>query len=142
MPQERSWVKWVVIGCGGLILLAIAGGVGAFFMVTMLTAGPEQAARDFLAAAAAADYARAHDHFSVPLKESQPLEEFTAAVKATPSLFDIADLSFTERSIDTAGAKLSGTATLRAGTTVPVSFTFGKENDEWKLLGYTLGSRP
>lgn len=83
-----------------------------------------------------------YDYFSTPLKESQPLEAFTASVQSTPSLFDIVDTSFTERSIDLAGAKLTGTATLRARTTVPVSFTLAKEGELWKLLSYHLGARP
>jgi hypothetical protein len=117
-------------------------GGGIFFVVRTMTAGPEKTAQSFCAAAAAGDYARAHDHFAVPLKESQPLDVFTAAVQANPSLFRIADTSFTERSIDMAGAKLAGTATLESGTTVPVSFTLVRENDEWKLMGYNIGSRP
>jgi len=142
MSEKRSWLKWLGIGCGGLVLLAIVGGTGIFFLVRSLTTGPEAVAREFCAAAASGDYARAHDYFSAPLKESQPLEAFTASVQSTPSLFDIVDTSFTERSIGLAGAKLTGTATLRAGTTVPASFTLAKEGELWKLLSYHLGARP
>lgn len=142
MAEKRSWLKWVGIGCGGLVLLAIVAGAGIFFLVRTLTAGPEEVAREFCAAAAAGDYARAHDYFAAPLKESQPLDVFTASVRANPSLFDIVDTSFTDRSIDLAGAKLAGTATIKAGTTIPVSFTLAREGDEWKLMSYHLGSRP
>jgi hypothetical protein len=138
--SNRSWMKWAGIGCAGLILLMMIAGAGLYFAVRSLTAGPEDVARDFCSAAAAGDYGRAHDHFSVPLKERQPLDAFTAAVKATPSLFDIVDTTFTDRSIDLSGAKLAGTVTLRAGTTVPVSFTFVRENDVWKLPAYNIGS--
>lgn len=142
MSQPQPWLKWIGLGCGGLILIGVIAGAALFFVVRSMTAGPEEAARAFCAAAAAGDYARAHDFFSVPLKESQPLDAFTAAAKANPSLFRITDTSFTDRSIDMAGAKLSGTATLEGGTTVPVSFTFARENDAWKLIGYNIGSRP
>jgi len=142
VSKKRSWVKWLGIGCVGLILLAILSGVGLFFAVRTMTSGPEQVARDFCAAAAVGDFAKAHNLFAAPLKESQSLEAFTAEVKANPSLFRITDTSFTDRSIDQAGAKLAGTATLEAGTTVPVSFTFVRENDDWKLIGYNIGSRP
>ncbi len=142
MSEQRPWLKWVGIGCGGLVLLFIVVIVGIFFVVRTLTSGPEQIARDFCAAASAGDYARAHDYFSVPLKESQPLEAFSASVRANPSLFDIVDTSFTERSIDLTGATLAGTATIRAGTTIPISFTFARENDDWKLIAYSVGSRP
>lgn len=142
MSEQRSWLKWVGIGCGGLVLIAAVLAVVIYFAVRAMTAGPEQVARDFCAAAAEGDYARAHDAFSAPLKQSQPLEAFAAAVRANPSLFEIVDTSFTERSIDLAGATLAGTATLKAGTTVPISFTFAKENDTWRLLAYHIGSTP
>ena len=96
--------------------------------------------REFLDAASAGDYARAHGHFSAPLKEAQPLDAFIAAAKARPSLFDVADTSFTSRSIDTAVARLEGTLTLRSGTTVPAKFTVAQENGRWVLLAYTLGA--
>lgn len=141
MAGTRSWLKYGAIGCGGVIVIAVALVAVIFFTVGRMTAEPERVAREFLAAAAAGDYARAHGHFSVPLKEAQPLEAFSASVKARPSLFDVADTSFTSRSIDEASiAKLEGTATLKAGTTVPVSFSLTRENDAWKLLGYRIGS--
>jgi hypothetical protein len=142
MAERRSWFKWIGIGCGGLVLLGIVLVAVIVFTVRTLTAGPEQVARDFCQAVAAGDYARAHDAFSAPLKESQPLEVLIAAARARPSLFKIVDTSFTDRSIDLTGAKLAGTATLEAGTTVPVSFTFAKEHDEWKLIAYNIGSAP
>ena len=37
------------------------------------------------------------------------------------------------------GATLAGTATLAAGTEVPVSFTLVREQDTWRLLAYRLG---
>ena len=124
-----------------LVFALFIGGLLSF--VWWATAGPEQTVQDFLAAAAAGDYAAAHDYFAVPLKEKQPLELFIKGVKQTPSLFDIADATFTDRSIDmTTGAKLSGSVTLRSGTTVPASFQLVKEGDKWKLIAYHLGSEP
>ena len=133
--------KKIAIGCGVLLLafgLFIGGLIG---FVWWATAGPEEAVQNFIAAAAAGDYATAHDYFAVPLKEQQPLEAFTSAVKDTPSLFAITDTSFTNRSIDGSVAKLSGTVTLQAGTTVPAEFELVQENDAWKLIAYHLGSR-
>ena len=138
-----STARKIGIGCGVVVLgfVLLIGGLLAF--VWMATAGPEEAVRNFLAAAAAGDYAKAHDYFAMPLKEKQPLEAFTNSVKQTPSLFDIADTTFSDRSIDmTTGAKLSGSVTLRSGTSVPASFQLVKENEEWKLIAYHLGSDP
>lgn len=138
---QRPWLKYVGIGCGSLLLAGAVIGAVIFFVVKSLTAEPEREARAFMAAAVAGDYASAHDYFSVPLKETQSLEAFTAAAKANPSLFDVKDVSFSNRSIDAAsGATLEGTATLRAGTRVPISFRLVKENDKWKIISYHIGA--
>ena len=92
------------------------------------------------AVGSAGDSAGAHDPFAAPLKEQQPLEEFRRAIEKTPSLFAITDTTFTDRSIDGSGAKLSGTVTLQAGTKVPASFELVQEGDTWKLIAYHLGS--
>jgi hypothetical protein len=133
--------KKVGIGCGVAILGIIAVVGVTFFVVGRMTAEPERVVRDFLSAAAAGDYAKAHDSFAAPLKEQQPLEQFQKTVQETPSLFAIEDVSFNDRSIDTAGAKMTGTVTLKAGTTIPASFELVKERDAWKLISYHLGTR-
>ena len=140
-PETRPWLKNVRIGCGRLIVVLVAVIAVVFFTVGRLTAEPERVATGFLRAAAAGDYAKAHDSFSVPLKESQPLDAFTARVRATPSMFDVTDISFSGRSIDaSSGATLEGTATLRSGTRVPISFSVVQENGGWKLLAYSIGA--
>jgi len=139
---HRPYLKYVGIGCGSLLLIGVVLGAILFFTVRSLTAEPERVAKDFLAAAVAGDHARAHSYFSAPLKDAQPLAAFTAAAKANPSLFDVKDTSFSNRSIDTtSGAKLEGTVTLRAGTHVPISFQLVKENDTWKILAYHIGTK-
>ena len=136
-----AWWKYVAIGCGVLLVGGIVFGTALFFGVKKLTAEPERVAREFLDAAAAGDFERAHDCFSAPLKESQPLAELAAAVEANPSLFDVVDTTFTNRSLDaSSGARLEGTVTLRSGTHLPASFHLVKEKDSWKLLAYHLGS--
>lgn len=141
MSGTRPWLKYVGIGCGGLLVAVVALVGVIFFTVGKLTAEPERVVTEFLAAVSAGDLEKAHGFFSVPLKEAQPLEAFAAAVRARPSLFDVADTSFSSRSIDTAGAKFEGTATLRAGTEVPVSFSLVQENGAWRLIAYQVGSR-
>jgi len=139
MESGRPWVKYVAIGCGGLLVLVATSVAVIFFAVARLTAAPEQVARDFLAATTRGDFAAAHAHFAAPLKDTQSLAALEAAARETPSIFKVADLSFSDRSIDMKGATLAGTATLVAGTELPVSFTLVRERDTWRLLAYRLG---
>ncbi|MFA5910182.1 MAG: hypothetical protein WC815_15480 [Vicinamibacterales bacterium] len=136
-----GWGKKIGIGCASAFGLLAVFVIIVFLVVRTLTSEPEQVVRQFLTDAAAGNYVAAHAAFSVPLKERQSLDAFTATVKSSPSLFAVADTTFTERSIDTAGAKFVGTVTIQAGTKVPASFTLVKENDAWKLLEYHLGSK-
>lgn len=130
----------ILVGCGALAVLIVLFVALIFLVVWRATAGPEEVVQDFLASTSAGDYTAAHDQFCAPLKEQQPLEEFAAMVEANTQLFRVKDTSFTERSIDLRGAELAGTVTLESGTEVPASFRLVKENDDWKLIAYNLGS--
>ena len=131
--------RWIALGCVGLLVLAALFGALMFFIVKKATAGPEEVVQKFLAAAAAGDYATAHDCFSAPLKEAQPLADLTASIEANPTLFEVTDTTFNERSVDLNGATLAGTVTLAAGTKMPAEFRLVKENGAWKLIGYHIG---
>lgn len=140
-------MKWVALGCLAILLLAaiitaiVAVPVaGVFWAAKKATAGPEEAIQGFIAAAGTGDYAAAHDYFSVPLKEVQPYQEFVTAATENSSFFKITETSFTNRSIDMNGAELSGNVTLESGTTVPAQFKLVRENDQWKIISYNIGS--
>jgi hypothetical protein len=135
-----GWGRKVGIGCGVAVVVIVGLIVAIFFVVKTLTAGPEQVARQFLDAASAGNYAKAHDCFSAPLKERQSLQALTDAASAQKSLFAVTGFSLNERSINTGTAKLAGTATLRSGTVVPVSFEFVQEGGAWKIIAYHIGA--
>ena len=135
-----SWLRWVLIGCGGLLALMVVLIVVLVVVVKQVTAGPEEVVKTFLSEAAAGNLEASYNCFSVPLKEAQPFAEFSTTVTENRQLFDISDTSFSERSVDLQGAKLSGTATLTAGTQVACSFELVRENEEWKLISYNIGA--
>lgn len=140
MSQARPWVKYVAMACGGLVVVAGALVAVVFFAVSRLTAAPEQVTREFLQATSRGDFTAAHGYFSAPLKDQQPIALLEAAAAATPSMFDVVEVSFHSRAIDTSKATLAGTARLRAGTEVPASFTLVREQGTWRLLAYHLGA--
>lgn len=141
---NRGWIKWVVLGCFLALLLVAAIVVvipaGLFWTFQKATAGPEATIQGFLAATAAGDYQTAHDYFSAPLKQVQPYEQFAAEAAANSSFFAVTDTTFNKRSVDMSGAELSGSVTLESGTVVPAQFKLVRENDDWKLISYNIGS--
>jgi hypothetical protein len=140
VPKKTSWPKRIALGCGGAaIVLALVAGV-VTLVVRKATAGPEAVVHEFLAAAAAGDYPRAYSFFAAPLQQVQPLSEFKAKASANSSLFSVKDTTFSERSIDTGGARLSGSVTLSSGTRMPASFQLVRENGAWKLIAYNIGA--
>ena len=92
MAAARPWVKYLALGCGGLLVVAVAVVAVIFVTVSRLTAAPEQVARDFLAATSRGDFAAAHAYFAAPLKEKQPLSALEAVARETPSIFKVADV--------------------------------------------------
>jgi hypothetical protein len=140
MSEKSNTVKWVVLGCGGAIVL-LAVFIAVLFLVVMkATAKPEGVVKDFLECAATQKIEEAYNYFSVPLKEVQSFETFEAIVKNNPSIFHVVDTTFTTRSVDLNEARFSGTLTIEAGTKVPASFRLVKENDTWKLISYKISS--
>ena len=140
-PKKAGWIKWVALGCGLAVVLGVVFSAVLFFVVKKATAGPEEVVQKFLADAGAGNYEAAYDAFSAPLKESQSLADFAAAAAANPSLFQVKDTSFTNRSVDMSGAEFSGTLTLESGTEMPATFKLVRENDRWKFIGYFIGSQ-
>jgi len=139
-PRKRPWLRWVLLGCGGLLTLLVVFVFVILFVVKQATAAPEEVVQTFLAEAAAGNLEAAHDCFSAPLKEAQPFDQFAAGVNANRHLFDVADTSFSNRSVDMNGAEFEGTVTLESGTEVPCSFKLVRENEAWKLIAYNIGS--
>jgi hypothetical protein len=139
-PKKSSWVKWLALGCGGALVLVAAFVFVLFFVIQKATAGPEAVIKEFLADAGAGRYAEAYAAFSAPLKTAQSQADFEAGVEANPALFQVKDTTFTNRSVDLSGAELSGTVSLETGTELPATFKLVRENDEWKLIAYHLGT--
>ncbi len=137
---RKPWLRWVLIGCGGALVLLVVFVVGIFMVVKQATAEPEKVVQSFLSEAAAGNLEAAHDCFSAPLKDAQPFDQFAATVRANRNFFDVVETSFSERSVDMSGAKFAGTVKLATGTEVPCSFKLVRENDSWKLLAYNIGS--
>lgn len=135
-----TWARILGIGCGAVLLLGGIIGLVVFAVVGRATAGPEETIQAFLAAAGQGDWTTAHGYFSEPLKQVQPFDQFSAIGAANQQLFQVKDTTFNQRSVDLAGAELSGTVELTSGTELPASFRLVRENGEWRLISYQIGS--
>ncbi|HXT20346.1 MAG TPA: hypothetical protein VN923_06325 [Thermoanaerobaculia bacterium] len=133
-------VRWIGLGCGALLLLAIVASALFFLFIRKATEGPEQTIQAFLTAAGSGDFDTAHGYFSEDLKKVQPLSEFSSAAAAHQQLFQVRDTTFNSRSVTLKGAELSGTVTLTAGPELPASFKLTKEGGQWRLTSYQLGN--
>jgi hypothetical protein len=52
----------------------------------------------------------------------------------------VQDTTFNNRSVNPAGAELSGSVTLTDGSQLPASFKLVKEEGEWRLISYQIGN--
>ena len=55
-----------------------------------------------------------------------------------PILRDVAEHTFSNRSVENSVGKVSGTLTSSTGGVVPVAYQLVKENDAWKILNIDL----
>lgn len=138
---KKSKMKRLALICGSVIIALAAFVLVMTQVVKFATAGPEAVVHTFLAAGGAGNYAAAYACFSAPLKQVQSFEEFSGQAQANSMFFKVKDTTFSSRSIDTtSGAELAGSVTLESGTQVPASFKLVRENGQWKLLSYHIGS--
>ena len=135
-----GWLRFLGIGCGALLLLGMVAGSLFFLLIRKATEGPEETVKAFLTAAGSGDFDTAHGYFSADLKRVQPRDQFSAQAAAHQQLFQVRDTTFDNRSVDLQGAKLSGSVTLTAGPVLPASFELVKEDGQWRLTSYQLGS--
>ena len=135
-----GWARLLGVGCGALLLLAAVIGTTVLAVVNRASAGPEETVQTFLAAAAAGDWTTAHAQFAAGLKEAQPYDQFSTIGAENQRFFQVQDTTFNNRSVNPAGAELSGSVTLADGSQLPASFKLVKEEGEWRLISYQIGN--
>jgi hypothetical protein len=138
--SNAGWVKWVLMGCGVLVLGAVGFFACVYTFVATTTEAPRQTVEDFLAHTTSGDLGAAHDCFSAPLKEAQSFEEFSSIVEENRQLFSVEDTTLSNISVDMNSCEISGTAKLTSETHVPISFRLVEEGDTWKLISYEIGT--
>ena len=131
-------MKWIVLGCGGCLLVFLVFFALMFGTVWIATSGPVKVIDAQLAALNEGDLQKAYDHCSQGFRNATSFEKFKAFVEANPKVFKSKSSSFTNRNISGNQGTFRGTITGQDGTVTPIKFTVVKEGENWKVLGIFL----
>ena len=143
-PKSNT-VKYVVIGCVGLLLL-ISCGVGSCMVIgggaaaTALTAtsGAADQTKGFFADMRTRNYQGALARMSPTYQASHPLATFEQSVAALPALTEQTDDTISNRSIMNGAATMSGNLTTPQGP-VPVEVTLTQSGSTWQIDSVVVG---
>ncbi|MCB1479781.1 MAG: DUF4864 domain-containing protein [Rhodobiaceae bacterium] len=123
------------------ILIGVAVFIGGVIAIAYFaTSGLNEPVERHLAALRAGNLEAAYAETSIAFQQNTSIEQYAAFIDRYPVLKNIADYSFGERSIENGIGTLKGKLTTTDGGVVPIEFKLVKENDQWKILGLSLGS--
>lgn len=147
-PQKSNTLKYVAIGCVGLILLAVCAfggcmlmGGGAAMGVLGAVSAPAEQTKGFFADLRARNYPGAHARMSATYQMSHPLATFQQSVEAMPALTQQTDDTISSRNVMNATATMSGSLTTPQGS-VPVVVTLTQSGAAWQIDSVVVGGTP
>ena len=129
--------RWLKIVLGIVAGLAIVIGV-AIWVAMWATSGLIEPIERQLAALKAGNMEGAYAETSEAFQQATPIDKFTDFVEGNPILKDVAEHTFSNRSLENSVGKVSGTLTSSTGGVVPVAYQLVKEHDTWKILNIDL----
>lgn len=134
LPRKgKGPMVWVLAGCCGCLLLAVAGFLGIFGIAFIGTQPAATAVQAMLADAKAGRLDAAYQRFSSGYQGRVSQAQFAAIVAQHPELGQNAGASFMKRSIENNVATLEGTLATPDKTQVPAVFRLVKEGSAWKI---------
>ena len=134
-PAKAKMALWKKILIGIVVFIVGILAIGYF-----ATSGLTEPVGRHLDALRAGNIEAAYAETSIAFQQSTSLEQYAAFIERYPALKNIADYSFSERSVENGIGTLKGKLTTTDGGVVPIEFKLVKENDQWKILGLSLGS--
>ena len=140
MAETKTILKWVGIGCGGMVLLAALGVASCLFFIKGVTDEPADRSHQFFAHLRANDLVQAHAMMSPEYQATHPLPKFQQSVALLPPLVMQADSTLTNRSVSNGSATMGGFLTTPQGN-VPVSVTLSHRADVWYITSVTLAGQ-
>ena len=147
-PQKSNTLKYLAIGCVGLVLLigcAFGGcmlmGGGAAVGVLGAVAAPAQQTKGFFADLRASNHQGALARMSPAYQAAHPLATFQQSVASIPALTQQTDDTISNRSISNAMATMSGSLTTPEGS-VPVQVMLTQVGAAWQIDSVVVGGVP
>jgi hypothetical protein len=111
--------------------LVVVGGL-VWAVVFYTTSGAVETADSFFRAAAAGDFEDAKKYLAEGFKSSTSDEELVAFLEGA-GLLEYRESSWGGRSVDTSSGKLTGRVLTESGGSIPLTITFVREDDAWKI---------
>jgi hypothetical protein len=132
-PVAKKFPLWAKI------VLGVVGGLFVIILIALMATSPlVDVADQQLAFMKAGNISAAYDLTSSEFKATMTLEQFTTFVNQYPVLSKNVDRTFNNREIINDKGTISGTLKATDGTIMTVTYTFVKENGEWKIFGLQL----
>lgn len=133
-PKKSGILKWIGIGCLGLIVLIVL----IVMLALRLTGGIVDVAEAQLKALKAGDFEKAYSYTSKDFQKSTSIQQFKEFVDSHSSLKEYKSVTFTSREINNNLGTLKGSLTSESGATTPIEYKLVKEGGEWKILSINL----
>lgn len=147
-PQKSNTLKYVAIGCVGLVLLigcAFGGcllmGGGAAVTALGAVSAPAEQTKGFFADLRGRNYQGALSRMSPTYQASHPLATFQQSVDTMPALTQQTDDTISNRSVTNGLATMSGSLTTPGGS-VPVTVTLTQSGAAWQIDAVVVGGAP
>ena len=121
----KTWLK-VLLGLVAAAILAVV-------LVFQLTAGMVESADAFFAAVKQKDMATARTYLAEEFKNRTDENALSKFLKDS-SLLNVKESSWTNRQITAGRGELEGSITTDTGGVIPITMTFVKENEIWRIF--------
>ena len=126
-------LKWILLGCGGLLFVGSLGFGGCIYMVYSMTKEPADATQAFFNKVNAGELDTAYADTSAGFRAAVSREEFRV-------MFDgmrVTDVTLSERNIQNDTATVSGTITVEGGGTMALTVELVQNGDVWRVESIT-----
>ena len=144
MDGERGVLKWVALGCGIALLVAVVGVIscmglcgacaGGFYAATL---APATVAQEFFQHLAQGRVEEAYDKLTPRYRAEHDVEDFRRQVALVPHLAGAGPALFPQRSLQPQGALLGGHVPTPAGQ-LPVQVRLVQEDEQWLIDSFSI----